>query len=217
MDKDNQANQSLKSTTTDVEHVPLHLRIGSFTTGGYPQRHYRLLSGRYDETGSPWLEWPEEMKEQHHEARSILNDGDCMLILIGPRGTGKTQLATELALDLDCRHCSEGRPLSHMYSTLSELFNSEKASWKDPGASSPLEKSKQVDLLVLDEIQEVVASDWEKQALTLLIDDRYRNMKRTIMIGNLTKDGLGEFFSKSISSRVKETGLILEMAGKRYR
>ena len=42
-------------------------------------------------------------------------------------------------------------------------------------------------------------------------------MKRTILIGNLTKDGLGDFFSKSISSRVKEIGTIIEMAGKRYR
>ena len=140
-----------------------------------------------------------------------------MRILLGPRGTGKTQAAVERARDLDCYTNELNREISHQYATLSEQFGKEKASWSDPMMSSPLDKAKGVGLLVLDEIQEVVASDWEKQALTLLIDDRYRNMKRTILIGNLTKDGLGEFFSKSISSRVKETGTIIEMAGKRYR
>ena len=214
---DNQTNQSTKSTTTDVEKIPLHLRLGSFTQGGYPLRHYRALERAYENTEVPWLDWEEPATEALLVARKELRAGDCMLILLGPRGTGKTQASVELALDLDC-YKNDGRGgISHMYTTLSELFGSEKASWNDSSISSPLDKAKGVGLLVLDEIQEVVASDWEKQALTLLIDDRYRNMKRTIMIGNLTKDGLGEFFSKSISSRLKETGTIIEMAGKRYR
>jgi len=217
MDKDNQTNQSSKSTTTDVNRVPLNLRLGSFTQGGYPLRHYKALEREYDKTGVPWLYWEEPATEALIQARRELRVGDCMLVLLGPRGTGKTQAAVEMALDIDCVMVEEDREISHMYATLSELFGKEKASWSDPMMSSPLDKAKEVGLLVLDEIQEVMASDWEKQALTLLIDDRYRNMKRTILIGNLTKDGLGDFFSKSISSRVKETGTIIEMAGKRYR
>ena len=217
MDKDNQTSQSSKSTTTDVEKIPLHLRLGSFTQGGYPLRHYKALARAYENTGTPWLDWEPDAAEALVGTRRELRAGDCMLILLGPRGTGKTQAAVEMALDLDCYTNELNREISHQYATLSELFGKEKASWSDPMMSSPLDKAKGVGLLVLDEIQEVVASDWEKQALTLLIDDRYRNMKRTILIGNLTKDGLGEFFSKSISSRVKETGTIIEMAGKRYR
>ena len=214
---DNQTNQSSKSTTTDVDRIPLRMRLGDFTNGGYPHRHYTALERAYERTGAPWLEWEEGTKVRLRNGVDELRAGDCMLILLGPRGTGKTQASVELALDLDC-YKNDGRGgISHMYTTLSELFGSEKASWNDSTMSSPLDKAKGVGLLVLDEIQEVVASDWEKQALTLLIDDRYRNMKRTIMSGNLTKDGLGEFFSKSISSRLKETGTIIEMAGKRYR
>lgn len=206
-----------KSTKTDVDQVPLHMRLGEFTRGGYPQRHYKALERSYENTGAPWLTWDVETRTKLNMLVQELRAGDCMLILLGPRGTGKTQAAIELALDLDCYKYDGQRSLSHMYTTLSELFNSEKASWDDSLASSPLEKAKEVGLLVLDEMQEIVASEWEKQALTLLIDHRYRNMGRTILIGNLTKDGLGEFFSKSISSRVKETGTIIEMAGKRYR
>ena len=193
------------------------MRLGNFTSGGYPKRHYKALEREYDKSGVPWLYWEEPATESLIQARKELRAGDCMLILLGPRGTGKTQAAVEMALDLDCHMNSIDRGVSHMYATLSELFNNEKASWNDSNKASPIKKAKNADLLVLDEIQEVVASDWERQALTLLVDERYRDMKRTVMIGNLTKDGLNEFFSKSISSRLKETGTIIEMAGKRYR
>ena len=139
------------------------------------------------------------------------------MILLGPRGTGKTQAAVEMSLKLDLHLQEGGRPIDHMYMPLGELLNKEKASWDDKTIESPIKKAKSTGLLVLDEIQESSASDWERQQLTLLIDDRYRNMKRTILIGNLVKSGLEDFVSKSISSRIKETGQIIEKAGKRYR
>lgn len=139
------------------------------------------------------------------------------MILLGPRGTGKTQAAVELSLKLDLHLQECGRAITHMYMPLGELLNKEKASWDDKTMESPIKKAKAAGLLVLDEIQESTASDWERQQLTLLVDDRYRNMKRTIMIGNLVQSGLEKFVSKSISSRIKETGQIIEMAGKRYR
>ena len=139
------------------------------------------------------------------------------MILLGPRGTGKTQAAVEMSLKLDLYLQEGGRPIDHMYMPLGELLNKEKSSWDDKTMESPIKKAKSAGLLVLDEIQESSASDWERQQLTLLIDDRYRNMKRTILIGNLVRSGLEEFLSKSISSRIRETGQIIEMAGKRYR
>ena len=207
-----------KSTTTEEEEYPLSARLSSGWNGsGYPHRHYTALRREYDKTGVPWLYWDEPALTSLLVASKKLTEGDCLLVLIGPRGTGKTQAAVEMAMKLDGYMLGAGKELSHMYAPLGELLNREKASWSDPTLHSPLAKAKSAGLLVLDEIQESSASEWERQTLTLLIDERYRNMKRTILIGNLKTGGLEKFFSKSISSRIKETGTIIEMAGKRYR
>lgn len=185
--------------------------------GGYPWRHRKALQRELGRTGVPWLYWDEPATTDLLRASGELNAGDALMILLGPRGTGKTQAAVEMSLKLDIYLQECNRPIDHMYMPLGELLNKEKASWDDKTMESPIKKAKSVGLLVLDEIQESTASDWERQQLTLLIDDRYRSMKRTIMIGNLVQSGLEKFVSKSISSRIQETGQIIEMAGKRYR
>ena len=185
--------------------------------GGYPWRHCQALQRELERTGLPWLYWTEPATTDLLRAAKELKAGDSLMILLGPRGTGKTQAAVEMSLKLDLHLQEGGLPIDHMYMPLGELLNKEKSSWDDKTMESPIKKAKKTGLLVLDEIQESSASDWERQQLTLLIDDRYRNMKRTILIGNLVRSGLEEFLSKSISSRIKETGQIIEMAGKRYR
>lgn len=175
------------------------------------------LQREMEATGVPWLHWEEPATQELLDASGILTRGDCLLVMLGPRGTGKTQAAVEMSLKLDLHLKENDRPIGHMYAPLGELLNKEKASWDDKMIESPLKKAKMIGLLVLDEIQESTASDWERQQLTLLIDDRYRNMKRTILIGNLNPKGLDEFLSKSVASRLKETGTIIEMTGKKYR
>ena len=187
--------------------------------GGYPWRHRKLLQELVDTQGDPWLTWDKDTGEALTGTHKRLLDGDALLVLLGPRGTGKTQAAVEVALQLDLYRKAQDRSrvITHFYTPLGELLNKEKASWNDKSIDSPLKRARTCGLLVLDEIQESNASDWERQTLTLLIDDRYRNMKRTILIGNLVRSGLEQFLSKSVQSRIKETGSIVEMAGKRYR
>lgn len=191
----------------------------SWDDGGYPWRHRRALQDAVDTRGSPWLQWDEDATQALTGATEKLVEGDALLVLLGPRGTGKTQAAVELSLylDLHLKGIDPSYITTHYYSPLGELLNKEKASWSDKGMESPLKRAKTCGLLVLDEIQESTASDWERQTLTLLVDDRYRNMKRTMLIGNLSQKGLSDFLSDSVRSRIKETGSIVEMAGKRYR
>ena len=80
-----------------------------------------------------------------------------------------------------------------------------------------MERATDSQLLVLDELQECTNSDWERQSLTRLIDSRYQNEMNTILVGNLTVSALDEFLSKSVTSRLKETGYIIEMTQKKYR
>lgn len=218
MDQEQQDNLDSKSMTTDPRRLALRSRLSiHFTSAGYPERHYKALEEEYKKTGMPWLYWEEPTTESLLGAAKALKEGDCMLVMIGPRGTGKTQAAVEMAMKLDAHMLNSDKEITHLYTPLGELLAGEKASWEDKMMPSPLKKAKQVGLLVLDEIQESSASDWERQQLTLLIDERYRSMKRTILIGNLNPKGLEDFLSKSVASRLRETGTIIEMTGKRYR
>ena len=215
MDNKDKADPATKSTQTDHWFQP----STKWAEGGYPWRHRRALQAAVEQDGNPWLTWDEDTSEALTEATNTLLDGDALLVLLGPRGTGKTQAAVEMSLflDLHLKGADPARIVSHFYSPLGEMLNKEKASWNDKGIDSPLKLAKSCGLLVLDEIQESSGAEWERQTLTLLVDDRYRNMKRTILVGNLSSKGLGDFLSNSVTSRIKETGSIVEMSGKKYR
>jgi len=177
---------------------------------GYPLRHIRTIEA------STGLQWPEpEKADKAHEALS--KDGSCV-VLVGPRGTGKTQLASELGLLM-----YQDEQLTQKYTTLSGLLQDEKDSWNKPPQldgfnrpTSPLKKAKEVGLLVLDEIQEVAGTDWEMSQLIRIFDERYGAMKRTVLISNLMPDAMQKFVGPSIWSRISETGLLVLCGGENW-
>tara|TARA_R100000808_G_scaffold1004_1_gene4801 strand:+ start:2612 stop:3202 length:591 start_codon:yes stop_codon:yes gene_type:complete len=166
-------------------------------------------------------------------ARDALLSGDCLIGLIGPRGTGKTQIATELGFCLDRQQAmqdqldnphreswEEGRVYQQKYYVLGHLLDLQKETFGNKTLKhheTPVGIAERVDLLILDEVQEVVQTDWQHTTLTRLIDVRYQNMKRTILIGNLTVNGLSAALGDSIYSRMTETGIIIPCDWGSYR
>ena len=200
-----------------------------YVLGGYPERHVKKFRPLKDADGNirepKYLRYTAGIQSLLGTALEELQMGDCTLTLLGPRGTGKTQAAVQVAYQLDLWQKTQGLCGSHYYTQLGQLFDAEKQSWNtgkeldhmNHEILKPFAKAKEAQLLVIDELQECTNSDWERQMLTRLIDSRYQEEKNTILVGNLTTDGLEGFFSKSINSRLKETGFIIEMAGKKYR
>ena len=184
----------------------------NWTRGGYPVRHRGKL-GEVVEGDSamidngPILEWPEEYKGKHSMAYKRLLIGDAMLLIIGPRGTGKTQLAVEYSVMLERDLCVLGT--DHR---LGDLFDKQKDSFDERG-KDPIKEATKVGLLILDELQEVSGSPWEMQQLTRLIDARYLAMKRTVLIANLTIEAAKEFLGDSAWSRLGETGVVVPWDG----
>ena len=184
-----------------------HSHTGKLMEYGYPLRHIRTLKA-----GSG-LHWPDPDKaDTAHTALS--NDGSCV-VLVGPRGTGKTQLATELGLLM-----YQDEQLTQKYTTLSGLLQQEKDSWNKPPEldsfnrpTSPLKKAAGVGLLVLDEVQEIAGTDWEMSQFVRIFDERYGAMKRTILISNKMPDAMEKFVGPSVWSRVTETGLLVLCGG----
>ena len=177
---------------------------------GYPLRHIRTLEA------SEGCEWPDPQRvDKAHNALDMR--GTCV-VLVGPRGTGKTQLALELGLVLYEEHL-----VDQSYTTLSGLLQQEKDSWNKPPQldgfnrpTSPLKKAKEVGLLVLDEIQEVAGTDWEMSQFVRLFDERYGAMKRTVLISNLMPEAMQKFVGPSVWSRISETGLLVLCGGENW-
>lgn len=147
----------------------------------------------------------------YHRARG---DG---LYIEGTNGTGKTHLAAAIALQL----ISEGIPV--VCKTSSDLLGDIKKSFSYEGAKEHevLALYKKVDLLIIDDLGKEQCSDWSMSTLYSILNDRYEDMKPTIVTTNynadelvnaLTPKGFDDTKIVAIISRLKETSTVMTMA-----
>lgn len=129
------------------------------------------------------------------------------MILAGSRGTGKTQLAAdyamELAKELEGMRCDD-TPI--VYTTAMDMFASMRGDQfgVDPGA-----KFAAAHFLIVDEVQVRNETEWERDVLTHLIDKRYGSMRATLLIGNIRENELVAALGPSIIDRSRDGGGIL--------
>ena len=134
--------------------------------------------------------------------------------LIGPRGTGKTQLAVDVMQGYARRTALSVKyvKLFGMALEIKESFDSKTVSERDV-----ILKYSKPHFLVIDEIHEKLDSDWARSIFTHLIDLRYDDMKSTIMIGNVEVDEFEKIVGASVYSRLKETGGVVNCNWKSFR
>lgn len=147
----------------------------------------------------------------YHKARG---DG---LYIEGTNGTGKTHLAAAIALQL----IGEGIPV--ICKTSSDLLLDIKKSFDDSSVSEAqvLDVYKKVDLLIIDDLGKEQCSDWSMSTLYSILNDRYEDMKPTIVTTNynaealvnaLTPRGFDNTKIVAIISRLRETSTVMTMA-----
>lgn len=141
------------------------------------------------------------------------------LYIEGTNGTGKTHLAAAIALQL----INEGVPVicrtsADMMADIKRGFDSGEITEYEV-----LKAYKEVDLLVVDDLGKEQCTDWSVSTLYSILNDRYEDMKPTIVTTNFNTDGLmkaltpkGMDSSKimAIISRLRETSAVLTMAWK---
>jgi len=129
-----------------------------------------------------------------------------LVALLGPRGTGKTQMSVG-ALYMALR-----AERSVRYTKAIEIFLNIRATYSRPNACEldAINKFVEPHVLVIDEIQMRGETAFEDRMLAYLIDKRYDAMRDTILIGNLSPDALAESLDPSIVDRMRETGGIVE-------
>lgn len=138
-------------------------------------------------------------------ARSVVDDGG-IVVLLGDRGVGKTQLAVTL-----CWYAQQGGK-GYKYSNAYALFADVKESYRPDSTSSEasvLRRYTSPHLLVVDEFNEASHTSWEGHVLTTVIDRRYGECRPSVIISNYDADKFASAAGDSITSRIEETGLVL--------
>lgn len=176
---------------------------------GVPERHRRRveewLAGGDGPSGSRWL-------EARSTIRGKLGIGST-IALIGPRGTGKTQLAVSAIRDV----CLRGKTARYiraidLFRTVNECFGKTKERERKvvDGFADPA-------LLVLDELHVRRETAAEGIVLTDLIDKRYGLCRDTLLLSNQTEPEFVENIGSSAHDRLIETGGLIVCDWESYR
>ncbi|WP_246523098.1 ATP-binding protein [Gemmata palustris] len=126
------------------------------------------------------------------------------LILCGNAGTGKTHLACAVADQVIRNHSKAA-----VYMTAGRAFRKVKDTYRKNSQVSEqdaLSAFAAPDLLILDEIGVQYGSDAERNILFEIVNERYEQMKPTVLISNLALPALTEFAGERVIDRLKENG-----------
>lgn len=145
-----------------------------------------------------------------------VEEGNSLYLFGKNKGTGKTSLACAIAnayIRYRVKNNPDLGPVVYFIKTakfLEEIrlqFNN-----PTPDFPSKLELIENVELLIMDDIGAEKPSDWVRERLLNVIDQRYSNMKSTIYTSNLSIVQLAENLHDRIADRLRDC-TILEFKG----
>jgi len=128
--------------------------------------------------------------------------GAC-LALCGKAGTGKTHLAIAIAKE------AINRGYGALFTSVMRAVREVKETYRRDSETSEREAIRKFTgphLLVLDEVGVQFGTDAEKLILFEIINGRYEQMKPTVVISNLAKEGLQEYLGERAFDRLRENG-----------
>ncbi len=126
-----------------------------------------------------------------------------MLVLLGDRGNGKTQLAIEL-VRRECKNLNRC-----LYIRTRQVGMAIRESYGSAARTSEMDVVKQFTkpyLLVLDEVQEKPDTEFEARTMNLILDMRYESQRPTVMIANASVAAFKKIVGASITDRIHDRG-----------
>jgi DNA replication protein DnaC len=137
-------------------------------------------------------------------------------LFVGSTGTGKTMLACGIANYVRSKGCSV------RYATVQGLVQRVKESWLPSGerveGKTPLRDISECDLLILDEVGVQHGTEFERNLLFGILNERYNNLRPYLLISNLTAEGAAEYLGERVIGRMREDGgTVITFAWPSYR
>lgn len=150
------------------------------------------------------------------------------LYLTGKAGTGKTHLAVallkheamtppEIMFNADSGHFTLALHSKPRFISVPDLLMSIRTSFKPDSTVRehdvilPYLTS---DMIVMDDLGAEKTSDWSIQTLYTVFDQRYREMKKTIITSNLSLDEIASRIGDRIASRIAGMCRVFTLTGK---
>lgn len=178
--------------------------LENWRASGVSKRHRQAVEG-----GLSLESWPIEQQAAVTRAIELVRKGG-MVALLGPFGTGKTQLAAWLCYGV-C--VSMGRP-SRYYRFADLLAEARKEAYSDGGSDAEVVKRlSRLGLLVLDELHYRRWTADESLWLSRILDHRYGEVAPTVVIANQTPEEFQKAMDPAVIDRMRECGAVVELTG----
>jgi len=162
--------------------------------------------------------------------KALQTANECGIVaLIGGRGTGKTQMAWQIAKNVKLQNVNTvnydsgfskaiNRPA--IYRTAMDIFLELRSTYAPKAEKTEWQLMKEYEnaaLLVIDEINVTTGNNFEDLKMTAIMDKRYQRLRPTILIGNVDLQQFSDRMGKSVINRIEEDGIILSCNWPSYR
>lgn len=142
-------------------------------------------------------------RDYAEQFESVRTSGRCALFL-GKPGTGKTHLAAAIGLHAMRKHRAQV-----LFTTVLRATRMVKNAWSKGARlteSQVIDSMVFPDLLILDEVGVQFGSEFEKNILFDVFNERYELRKPTLFLSNLTLAEVGAFVGERVMDRISEDG-----------